>query len=162
MAASTHFPILDLPDLVLVEVFQNFSTEEILTTLAYVCKRFHETSRTPGVVRKLKLTSKRISAIASIPDLLSNYPWVKCIQLKTEYHLDCKEIFEAIEENCPNLKSMEFDVGYESGVGVNTTWPWIQDLPLDEKGFINSRVTSIASFDSEFPALMSILIFHWC
>ncbi len=142
---KTVFPILDLPSELLAEVFAFFSTEEILSTLSQVCQRFSDVCK---ITNSLDLTIGVIKTIHSFDEFFKHYNGVQSLKLKIRQGVPVENIFNAIEDHCANLKSIEIFVGPDERPGFycqesfTKDIAWMPTFSDDPNGFVNTMITS--------------------
>ena len=152
--------IQDLPNEILVLIFSKLAQDDILKSVALVCKRFLEVSRLPKALPLIKITCQGVfeEDLPTIQNCLAIYPknQLHIVDLDITLSLGHLEVLESVAPSIQKLKIMvNFDLDFpEPPLFENLKELVLQDYIYEEDDFDFHGI----GFWKQFPNLTYLKI----
>ena len=150
--------IQDFPNELLVQIFKNLAQDDILESVALVCKRFLEVSRLPKVLPLIKISCQGVfeEDLPKIQNCLAIYP-------KSFLYIDDLEIklslghLEVLELVAPSIQRLKITVDFDMDFAYPPLFQNIKVLELDDIDYLEDDFDLHGiGFWKQFPNLTAL------
>jgi hypothetical protein len=109
--------LLDFPDEILLEILSKLDQETVHSTVALVCKKFHQLTKSSQLLECVKVNLKTANQLQSLLDMLRDNKHLKKLIFEEWRGLECLEILKVVAPHS-NLRHLEFHGDGQTNHGV--------------------------------------------
>jgi hypothetical protein len=135
--------LLDFPDEILLEILSKLDQETVHSTVALVCKKFHQLTKSSQLLECVKVNLKTANQLQSLLDMLRDNKHLKKLIFEEWRGLECLEILKVVAPHS-NLRHLEFHGDGQTNHGVTD----IQEECKEVLSQIYAKLTTFKYFGS--------------